>query len=98
MTTPDEIKDPCNLRLVTKVNGEVRQNSSTKNLVLRIDRIIHSLSRAMTLEAGDIISTGTPTGTVLSLSSHLKYLQHGDVVEVEVEGLGKIRNRIVSAD
>lgn len=98
LTTPDEIRDPCNLRLVTKVNGEVRQDSSTKNLVLRIDRIIHSLSKAMTLEPGDIISTGTPTGTVLSLSSHLKYLQHGDVVEVEVEGLGKIRNRIVSAD
>ena len=48
----------------------------------------------MTLEAGDIISTGTPTGTALSLSSHLKYLQHGDIVEVEVEGIGKIRNKV----
>jgi 2-keto-4-pentenoate hydratase/2-oxohepta-3-ene-1,7-dioic acid hydratase in catechol pathway len=95
LTTPDEIRDPCDLRLVTKVNGEVRQDSSTKNLVLRIDRIIHSLSKAMTLEPGDIVSTGTPAGTVLSLSSQLKYLQSGDVVEVEIEGLGKIKNRVV---
>ncbi|WP_415280665.1 fumarylacetoacetate hydrolase family protein [Candidatus Nitrososphaera sp. FF02] len=94
LTTKDEIADPCDLRLVTRVNGEVRQDSSTKNLVLKIDRIISSLSKAMTLEPGDIISTGTPSGTVLSLSSHVKYLQHGDVVEVEIEKLGKIRNRI----
>jgi len=98
LTTPDEIKDPCNLRLVTKVNGEVRQDSSTKNLVLRIDRIIHSLSKAMTLEPGDIISTGTPTGTVLSLSSHLKYLQSGDAIEIEIEGLGNIKNKVVLAE
>lgn len=98
LTTPDEIKDPCDLRLITKVNGDVRQDSSTKNLVLRINRIIHRLSKAMTLEPGDIISTGTPTGTVLSLSSHLKYLQHGDVVEVEIEGLGKIRNSVVAGE
>jgi 2-keto-4-pentenoate hydratase/2-oxohepta-3-ene-1,7-dioic acid hydratase in catechol pathway len=97
LTTPDEIKDPCNLHLTTRVNGEIRQDSSTKNLVLRIDRIIHSLSMAMTLEPGDIISTGTPTGTILSLSSHLKYLQNGDVVEVEIEGLGRIRNKVVNA-
>jgi 2-keto-4-pentenoate hydratase/2-oxohepta-3-ene-1,7-dioic acid hydratase in catechol pathway len=98
LTTPDEIPDPCNLRLITKVNGETRQDSSTKNLVLKIDRIIHTLSKVMTLEPGDIISTGTPSGTVLSLSSHLKYLQHGDVVEVEIEKLGKIRNKVVFTD
>jgi 2-keto-4-pentenoate hydratase/2-oxohepta-3-ene-1,7-dioic acid hydratase in catechol pathway len=98
LTTPDEIPDPCNLRLTTKVNGETRQDSSTKNLVLKIDRIIHTLSNVMTLEPGDIISTGTPSGTVLSFSSHLKYLKHGDAVEVEIEKLGKIRNRIVFTD
>ena len=95
LTTPDEIADPCNLRIATKVNGEIRQNSSTSNLVLKVDKIIHSLSKVMTLEPGDIISTGTPSGTVLSLSSHQGYLQHVDVVEVEVEGLGKLRNKIV---
>ena len=97
LTTPEEIPDPHNLRITTKVNGEIRQNSSTSNLVLRIDRIIHSLSRVMTLEPGDIMSTGTPSGTALSLSSHLKYLQQDDVVEVEVERLGKLRNKVVIA-
>ena len=95
LTTKDEIADPCNLRLTTRVNGEVRQDSSTRNLVLKIDRIIQSLSKVMTLEPGDIISTGTPSGTVLSLSSHVRYLQSGDVVEVEIEKLGKIRNRVM---
>lgn len=97
LTTPEEIPDPHNLRITTKVNGEIRQNSSTSNLVLRVDRIIHSLSRVMTLEPGDIMSTGTPSGTALSLSSHLKYLQQDDVVEVEVERLGKLRNKVVIA-
>ncbi|HEX7033477.1 MAG TPA: fumarylacetoacetate hydrolase family protein [Nitrososphaera sp.] len=95
LTTSDEISNPCDLHLTTKINGQVRQDSSTKNLVLSVDRIIHSLSKVMTLEPGDIISTGTPSGTVLSLSSHLKYLQHNDVVEVEIEKLGMIRNRVV---
>jgi 2-keto-4-pentenoate hydratase/2-oxohepta-3-ene-1,7-dioic acid hydratase in catechol pathway len=98
ITTPDEIPDPCDLHLTTKVNGQIRQDSSTKNLVLKVNRIIHSLSNVMTLEPGDIISTGTPSGTALSLSAHQKYLQHGDIVEVEIERLGRIRNRVVFVD
>lgn len=95
LTTSDEIPTPCNLHLTTKVNGETRQDSSTKNLVLNINRIIHSLSKVMTLEPGDIVSTGTPSGTALSMSSNLKYLKHNDIIEVEIENLGKIRNRVV---
>lgn len=87
IVTRDEIPDPNNLQLITRVNDEVRQSSSTSMLVLSIEKIVNSLSSAMTLEAGDIISTGTPSGTALSMSSHLKYLQHGDIVEVEVEGI-----------
>ncbi len=99
LTTADEIPDPDNLQLTTRVNGEIRQNSCTKNLVLKVDRIIHRLSKVMTLEPGDIISTGTPSGTALSFSSHLKaYLQHDDIVEVEIEKLGKIRNAVVFVD
>jgi 2-keto-4-pentenoate hydratase/2-oxohepta-3-ene-1,7-dioic acid hydratase in catechol pathway len=94
IVTRDEIPDPNDLQLITKVNDEVRQCSSTSKLVLNIEKIVNSLSSVMTLEAGDIISTGTPTGTALSMSSHLKYLQHGDIVEVEVEGIGKIRNKV----
>ncbi|MDQ3852972.1 MAG: fumarylacetoacetate hydrolase family protein [Thermoproteota archaeon] len=99
LTTADEIADPDNLQLTTRVNGEIRQNSCTKNLVLKVDRIIHRLSKVMTLEPGDIISTGTPSGTALSFSSHLKaYLRHDDIVEVEIEKLGKIRNAVVFVD
>jgi 2-keto-4-pentenoate hydratase/2-oxohepta-3-ene-1,7-dioic acid hydratase in catechol pathway len=99
LTTPDEISDPSNLLLTTRVNGDIRQNSSTKNLVLKVDRIIHRLSKVMTLEPGDIISTGTPSGTALSFSSHLNvYLKHEDIVEVEIENLGKIRNAVVFVD
>ncbi len=94
IVTREEIPDPNDLELITKVNDEVRQCSSTSKLVLNIEKIVTSLSSVMTLEAGDIISTGTPTGTALSMSSHLKYLQHGDIVQVEVEGIGKIRNKV----
>ena len=73
--------------------------SSTKNLVLKLDEIISSLSKVMTLEPVAIISTGTPSGTALSLSSHFsKYLKHNDVVEVEIERLGKIKNRVLFID
>ena len=98
LTTTDEISDPNNLHITTKVNGETRQDSSTKNLVLKVEKIIYSLSKVMTLEPGDIISTGTPSGTALSMSSNLKYLKHNDIVEVEIEKLGKIRNRVLFVD
>lgn len=95
VTTSDEISDPNNLHLITKVNDEIRQNSSTQNMVLKVNEIISKLSRIMTLEPGDIISTGTPTGTGLSMSSTSKYLHNNDIVEVEIEKLGKIRNKVV---
>jgi 2-keto-4-pentenoate hydratase/2-oxohepta-3-ene-1,7-dioic acid hydratase in catechol pathway len=98
LTTSDEISDPCNLHITTRVNGNTRQDSSTKHLVLKVDEIICKLSKVMTLEPGDIISTGTPSGTALSLASDLKYLKHNDIVEVEIEKLGKIRNRVLFVD
>jgi 2-keto-4-pentenoate hydratase/2-oxohepta-3-ene-1,7-dioic acid hydratase in catechol pathway len=94
LTTSDEIIDPCNLHITTRVNGDIRQDSSTANLVLKVDEIISKLSMVMTLEPGDIISTGTPSGTALSLSSDSKYLRHNDIVEVEIEKIGKIRNKV----
>ena len=94
LTTSDEIMDPCNLRITTRVNGDIRQDSSTANLVLKVDEIISKLSKVMTLEPGDIISTGTPSGTALSLSSDSKYLRHNDIVEVEIDKVGKIRNKV----
>jgi 2-keto-4-pentenoate hydratase/2-oxohepta-3-ene-1,7-dioic acid hydratase in catechol pathway len=94
ITTKDEISDPQNLTIITKVNGETRQNSSSVKMVLPIKRIISSLSMIMTIEAGDIISTGTPAGVAMSMKEP-RYLKDGDIVEIFIENLGMIRNRIV---
>jgi 2-keto-4-pentenoate hydratase/2-oxohepta-3-ene-1,7-dioic acid hydratase in catechol pathway len=93
ITTKDEIADPQNLTIVTRVNDEVRQNSSSLNMVIPIKRIISSLSSVMTIEAGDIISTGTPAGVAMSMAEP-RYLKHGDIVEIAIERLGRIRNRV----
>ena len=93
ITTKDEISDPQNLAITTRVNDEVRQNSSSLNMVIPIKRIISSLSSVMTIEAGDIISTGTPAGVAMSMADP-KYLKNGDIVEIAIEKLGKIRNRV----
>src|SRR6478672_3907579 len=96
ITTRDEVNDPQNLKILTKVNGETRQNSSSGNMVLPIKRIISSLSSVMTIEAGDIISTGTPAGVAMSMKEP-RYLRDGDIVEIAIEKLGMIRNRVVFA-
>jgi 2-keto-4-pentenoate hydratase/2-oxohepta-3-ene-1,7-dioic acid hydratase in catechol pathway len=94
ITTRDEVKDPQNLRITTKVNGEVRQDSSSSNMVIPVRRIISALSVTMTLEPGDIISTGTPAGVAMSMKEP-RYLKDGDTVEISIENLGMIKNRIV---
>jgi len=94
ITTKDEISDPQNLEIITKVNGELRQKSSSVNMVIPVKKIISSLSSIMTIEEGDIISTGTPAGVAMSMKEP-KYLKDGDVVEISIENLGTIRNRVV---
>jgi 2-keto-4-pentenoate hydratase/2-oxohepta-3-ene-1,7-dioic acid hydratase in catechol pathway len=94
ITTKDEVPDPQNLKITTRVNGEVRQDSSSANMVIPIHRIISTLSATMTLEPGDIISTGTPAGVAMSMKEP-KYLKNGDIVEITIEKLGTIKNRIV---
>jgi 2-keto-4-pentenoate hydratase/2-oxohepta-3-ene-1,7-dioic acid hydratase in catechol pathway len=94
ITTKDEISDPQNLEIITKVNGELRQKSSSVNMVIPIKKIISSLSSIMTMEEGDIISTGTPAGVAMSMKEP-KYLKDGDIVEISIENLGTIRNRVV---
>lgn len=94
ITTKDEISDPQNLEITTKVNGELRQKSSSVNMVIPIKKIISSLSSIMTMEEGDIISTGTPAGVAMSMKEP-KYLKDGDIVEISIENLGTIRNRVV---
>lgn len=93
ITTKDEISDPQNLEIITKVNGELRQKSSSVNMVIPIKKIIASLSTIMTMEEGDIISTGTPAGVAMSMKEP-KYLRDGDIVEISIENLGTIRNKV----
>ena len=97
ITTKDEMDDPHNLRLLTKINGDPRQDSSTKNMHLKIPQIISRLSKVMTLEPGDIISTGTPEGVALG-NPDFSFLKDGDLIEMEVEGLGAIKNTVNFVD
>ena len=93
ITTADEIKDPQNLKLTTKINGEMRQNSNTSNMFIKIPEIVSKISKVMTLEKGDIISTGTPAGVMLNKPNAV-FLKDGDRVEMEIEGLGTLQNTI----
>jgi len=93
ITTKDEIENVQNLKMTTKINGELRQNSSTDNMFIKIPEIISKISKVMTLEKGDIISTGTPAGVMLNKPNAV-FLKNGDKVEMEIEGLGMLKNTI----
>ena len=93
ITTVDEVSDPQDLKLTTKVNGKTRQDSSTSNMFINIPSIVSKLSRVMTLEKGDIISTGTPAGVMLNKPDAV-FLQDGDRIEMEIQSLGKIENTV----
>lgn len=94
LVTADDLPDPQSLDLEVRVNGEVRQSASTSTMTFSVARIIEDLSRYLTLEPGDIISTGTPSGVGAAMSPP-RFLSPGDVVEVEVSGIGTLRNVVV---
>lgn len=93
LVTPDEIENPQNLRVVGRLNGEVTQDASTADMIFTVAKLIAFISEVMTLEPGDIIATGTPSGVGVCRTPQV-FLKDGDVVEVEVEGLGILRNTI----
>lgn len=92
LVTPDEV-DPANLRLRSWVNGEPRQDSNTSDMIFNVNTLVHHLSQYMELEPGDLILTGTPEG--VALSGRFPYLKEGDVVEIEIDGLGRQRQEYV---
>ncbi len=97
LVTADEVGNPNELALSTKVNGEVRQSSNTSDMIFHVDEIVSYISQHMTLTPGDVILTGTPEGVVLGLPKEQRvYLKAGDVVEIEIEKLGKLVNRMVA--
>ncbi len=95
IVTPDEVGDPHTLDLTTRVNGEVRQSTNTKNLIFDCFALIEHLSTAFTLEPGDLISTGTCGGIAASFKPP-KWLVAGDVVRVEIQNVGAIENTVVA--
>jgi 2-keto-4-pentenoate hydratase/2-oxohepta-3-ene-1,7-dioic acid hydratase in catechol pathway len=95
LATPDELGDPGALRLRSWVNGEPRQDSSTADMIFDVNYLIWHLSQFTVLEPGDLINTGTPQG--VALSGRFPYLKPGDVVEVEIDGLGRQRSVVGKA-
>lgn len=93
IVTADEVPDPHALRVICRVNGAVKQDSNTRHMYFRIPRIIAELSAGLTLEPGDVVSTGTPAG-VGHARTPPEFMKAGDLLETEVAGIGVLRNRI----
>ncbi len=93
VTTPEEVADPENLQLRSWVNGELRQDARTNDLLFSIDRLIEHIAAACTLEPGALILTGTPSGVGIG-QEPMRFLVSGDVVRMEIESLGAIENTV----
>jgi 2-keto-4-pentenoate hydratase/2-oxohepta-3-ene-1,7-dioic acid hydratase in catechol pathway len=96
LVTADEVEDPQDLRLSLSVNGVKRQDGTTADMIFDVDHVIWYLSQFMVLEPGDLINTGTPAGVALGLPDK-PYLRAGDVVELEIAGLGAARQTFEQA-
>jgi 2-keto-4-pentenoate hydratase/2-oxohepta-3-ene-1,7-dioic acid hydratase in catechol pathway len=95
LVTADEVGNPQKLAIRTWLNGELRQNSNTDDMIFPVAELIAYISRHFTLDPGDVIITGTPEGVILGMAEK-RWMVPDDVVEVEVEGLGKLRNRMIA--
>jgi 2-keto-4-pentenoate hydratase/2-oxohepta-3-ene-1,7-dioic acid hydratase in catechol pathway len=95
IVTPDELTDPHNLRIQLRLNGQTMQNSSTKEFIFQVPHMLWFLSQVVTLEPGDLIFTGTPPGVGIARKPPV-LLKPGDVAEVEIEGIGVLRNPVVA--
>jgi len=91
----DELPDPGGLRVESRVNGELRQSSSTADMIFSVPVLLEFLTSFVTLHPGDVVSTGTPAGVGLFRRPPV-FLQPGDAVEVSVEGIGTLRNEVVA--
>ena len=96
LVTTDEIPNPHDLRISLSVNGEVKQDSSTSDMIFKIDSLIEYISAGITLKAGDVVSTGTAPG--VAAFTDQKFLKDGDVVEARIDRIGTLRNPVRSED
>ncbi|MBV8534676.1 MAG: fumarylacetoacetate hydrolase family protein, partial [Alphaproteobacteria bacterium] len=97
LVTTDEIKDPQNLKMWLKVNGETKQNSSTKQMIFGVKKLVSYISQFITLMPGDLIPTGTPPGVGLGHKPTPVFLKAGDVMELGMDGLGTQRQQVVGS-
>jgi len=97
LTTRSALHDADGLAIGLRLNGQVLQKSNTRNLIFKVPELISHISKVMTLEPGDVISTGTPGGVGFARKPPI-YLQPGDMVEIEVEGIGILRNPVADCD
>ena len=95
LVTRDEVSDPQRLRIRSWLNGELRQDSTTADMVFSVAEIISYISQYITLKPGDVILTGTPEGVILGREDKT-WMKPGDVISVEVEGLGRLTNPLVA--
>ncbi len=96
IVTKSELPDAGNLKLKTWVNGKLRQNGTTADMIFNVSQIIYHLSRVMTLEPCDVIATGTPSGVAMAMKPQ-KWLKAGDSVRIEIEGIGTLENTVEEA-
>jgi len=98
IATENQLEDTSNLCIRTWVNDQLRQNSTTKNMVFDVSETMHQLSRVMTLEPCDIIATGTPAGVGFAMKPQPRFLRSGDSVRIEIEKVGILENGVVEKD
>ncbi|WP_263399627.1 fumarylacetoacetate hydrolase family protein [Saccharopolyspora pogona] len=94
VVTMEEFDHPLDLAITTRVNGELRQDGRTSEMLFTVPEVIETVSASVPLEAGDVILTGTPAGVALASG---RYLRPGDEVEIDIEHIGRLRNPVVSA-
>ncbi len=99
VVTRDEIPDPQALNIKTYVNGEIRQNSNTSKMIFPVSKLISYISSFMTLNPGDVISTGTPDMVIMGMPEEKrKWLKNGDIVKVSIENIGTLENKFVEVE
>jgi 2-keto-4-pentenoate hydratase/2-oxohepta-3-ene-1,7-dioic acid hydratase in catechol pathway len=94
LTLPDQLPDPQKLKLQLRLNGKTRQNSSTSEMIFSVAELIADISKVLSLEPGDVIATGTPSGVGVVAKPKPVFLKDGDLVEAEIEGIGILRNPV----
>ena len=95
LVTPDEIDDVKNLKMITTVNGKIMQNGNTKDMIHSINHVIAYLSTFIKLQRGDLIIFGTPAGVGAGIKPNPIFLKNGDIIELEIEGLGKQKHKVI---